>query len=172
MSIETVEFSLICLEDLDIGTGTRSVHLADGSTVTLHQIPLESLGSPGSPGSLFALVTRRIVLGAGAALVTLGAVIPAGARVMGVTTEIVTSLGTTQGVSAFAIGDATAMDRWGIQDVLSQGAQTDQGDFHGSDLPIYPTASDVVLSAIGGLFDGTGEVEVSVHYLLLPHRSA
>jgi hypothetical protein len=163
MSIETVEYALACLEDLDIGTGTRSVHLADGGTVTLHQISL---------GALLTLVTRTIQPASGAALATLTGFLPAGARVFGVTTEILASLGTTQGLSSFAIGDATLMDRWGAQSVLTAGAQTDQGDFHDASLPVYPADTDVVVSAIGGVFDGVGNIEVTLHYLLLTHRSA
>ena len=163
MSIETVEYSLVTTEDLDIGTGTRSVHLADGGTVTLHQISL---------GALLLLSTRRIVPPPGAALATLTDFITGGSRVFGVTTEILTSLGTSQGLSRVAIGDASSLNRWGEQPVLTSGAQTDQGDFQDGALPIYPEDTDVVLSAIGGLFDGTGHIEVTLHYFLLTHRSA
>lgn len=169
MSVEVVEYSLICLEDLDIGTGTRSVHLADGSTVTLHQIPL---GLPGSSAVFLTLVTQTTMPGAGLPTVVLTGMIPAGARVAGITTEILTSLGTSQGLTSMAVGDSNSVSRWGTQTVLSQGAQTDQGDFESSDWPIYAGAADVILSALGGLFDGVGQVEVTVHYFLLTHRSA
>jgi hypothetical protein len=163
MSVETVEYSLACLEDLDIGTGTRSVHLADGSTVTLHQISLGALLSP---------LTRRTVPIAGAAVATLSGMIPAGARVAGVTTAIVASLGTSQGLTSFAVGDAAVMDRWGVQTILTAGAQTDQGDFRDGTWPVYASNTHVLLSALGGLFNGVGEIEVTVWYFFLTHRAA
>ena len=97
--------------------------------------------------------------------------IPAGARVAGVTTQILTSLGTTQGLTSFSVGDSLLIDRWGEQHVLTAGAQTDQGDFHTSDWPVYPTDTDVILSALGGLFSG-GEVEVTTWTFFLTHRAA
>lgn len=163
MSIEVVEYSLICLEDLDIGSGTRSVDLADGSTATLHQVSLASLLIP---------VTATVVPGASAAVATLNNLIPAGARVAGVTTEILTSLGTGQGLTAFLVGDGDVIDRWGTQSTLTVGAQTDQGDFLDGTWPMYASATDVVLSAVDGLFSGVGEIEVTVWYFYLTHRAA
>jgi hypothetical protein len=163
VSIETVEFSLICREDLDIGSSTRSIELADGSTATLHQVSVASLLIP---------VTQTVVPSASAATAVLTGLIPAGARVAGVTTEILTTLGTSQGVTGFSIGDGAVIDRWGTQAVLTQGAQTDQGDFLDATWPMYASATHVILSALGGLFDGAGEVEVTAWYFFLTHRSA
>lgn len=163
MSIETVEFSLICREDLDIGSGTRDVELQDGSTATLHQVSLSSMFIP---------VTQTVVPSAASSTAVLNDLIPAGARVAGVTTEILTTLGTGQGLTGFAIGDGTVVNRWGTQATLTQGTQTDQGDFLDATWPLYAAATDVVLSATDGLFDGTGEIEVTCWYFLLTHRSA
>lgn len=163
MSLELVEFSRICLEDLDIGNGTRAVGLADGSTATLHQVSLASLLIP---------TTRTIVPGAGMATAVLTAMIPGGARVAGVTTQILTSLGTTQGLTSFSVGDGIVMERWGIQSALTAGAQTDQGDFTDSNWPVYPSDTDIILSAIGGLFNGAGEIQVTAWTFFLTHRAA
>lgn len=163
MSIETVEYSLICREDLDIGSSTRSIELADGSTATLHQVSVASLLIP---------VTQTVVPSASAATAVLTGLIPAGARVAGVTTEILTTLGTSQGLTGVAIGDGTVIDFWGVQSTLTAGAQTDQGDFRNATWPMYASATNVVLSATDGLFDGVGEVEVTAWYFLLTHRSA
>jgi hypothetical protein len=163
MSIEVIEYSRICLEDLDIGSGTRQVTLADGGTYTLHQVSVASLLVP---------FTRTIVPGASTPTAVLTAMLPAGARVAGVTTEILTSLGTTQGLQAFAVGDGNVMDRWGTQNVLTAGAQTDQHNFLDAAWPLYQVASDVILSGLGGLFNGVGEIEVTAWYFLLTHRAA
>lgn len=156
-------FSKVVREDLDIGTGTRQLRLQDGSLVTANQLQLSSL---------LVLATRRINATLLANALTLGSMIPAGAMVAGVTTEILIAIGQSQGLGSITIGDGTIMDRWGVQTDLTQGAQTDQGDFQPGPWPIYPTATDVVISAIDGKFDSVGQIEVTVHYFLLPHRAA
>jgi hypothetical protein len=114
----------------------------------------------------------------GAASLTAAALIPAGARVLTVSTKILTALGTSGGLTGFMVGDGGIADRWGVAAALTQNALTGCSDApaaaqpHDSSLPLYTTATAVVLSALGGLFDSVGSVEVSVQYLLLPHRSA
>jgi hypothetical protein len=153
----------ILLEDLDIGSGTRSVRLADGSLATLTQISV--------PG-LCQLKTVRVSVTNGASTLTVSGLIPAGARVVGVTTEILTTFGTTGGLTGFSVGDGVLVDRWGSQTTLSAGAQTDQGDFTDGEWPVYSSANDVVLSALSGTFDSQGAIEISVWYFLMTHRSA
>lgn len=156
-------YSKVVREDLDIGTSTRQLRLQDGSLVTAHQLQLSSLLVPS---------TRRINATLLATTLTLAQMLPAKAMVAGVTTEILSAIGSSQGLTGFAIGDGTVIDRWGQQTTLTQGAQTDQGHFQPGPWPIYPTATDVVLSARDGAFDSIGQIEVTVHYFLLPHRSA
>lgn len=158
--METVRLSLIYLEDLDIGTGTRQVRLADGSLADLTRVSL--------PGFL-ALRTYRVTPTAGQAILpNLTNALPA-ARIAGVTTEILTTFGTSQGLTGFMVGDATIPDRWGTQTTLTAGAQT--GDAQG-DWPVYTAASDLIVSALDGLFDADGRLEVTVHYFILAHRAA
>ena len=163
MSLETVEFSLICEEDLDIGSGTRQVRLQDGSLVTAHQLSLPSL---------LIRRTRQVQATAGQAALTVASLLVPGAKVAGVTTQNLTRLGTSQGLTGVAIGDGTLMDFWGTQTTLTAGAQTTQADFRGQSWPTYPSGGNIILSALGGLFDGQGTLEVTVHYFLLPHRQA
>ena len=103
MSIEVVQFSTIVLEDLDIGTGTRQLRLADGSLATCRQL---------SVGMLALLKTTTVHASNGAATLTLSSFIPAGARILGVTSNVLTAFGITNGLTAFALGDGTVLDRW------------------------------------------------------------
>jgi hypothetical protein len=112
------------------------------------------------------------------ATLTAAALIPAGAAVLVVSTKILVGCGTSGGLTAFAIGDGALVDRWGVQTVLTAGALSGGSDAtagaqaRDASFPRYPTAQAVVLTALGGTFDGTGEVEMAVQYLTLPHRSA
>jgi hypothetical protein len=151
------------LEDLDVGSGTRSVRLADGSLATLTQVSL--------PG-LCSLKTTRLNASNGASALTATGLIPANARVAGVTSKVTTTLATTNSLTGFAIGDGTIVDRWGGQTTLTANAETDQGDFADAEWPVYAAATDVVLSAQGGTFGSTGQVEVTLWYFLMTHRTA
>lgn len=96
--------------------------------------------------------------------------IPAGLRVVAVTTEVLVGLGTTNGLTSVLIGDGTLTNRWGMQTTLTVGARTGQVDFGLQEWPTYVAATSVVLSALGGTFDTTGEVEVTVWGFPLTHR--
>jgi hypothetical protein len=161
--METVHFAKVVEEDLDIGEGTVQVRLADGSLPTAHRLSLPSL---------LLRRSQRITASAGVDVLTATGLIPAGARVAGVTTEVLTGLGTTQGLTAFTIGDPVVPNRWGTQTTLTTGSQTDQGDFGDPNWQVYTVATDVQLAALGGLFDATGHIEVTAHYFFLTHRSA
>ncbi len=151
------------MEDLDIGAGLREVRLADGRVMLLSQVSL--------PG-LCQLKGTRLRPTAGLGTLTWSSAIPAGARVAGVTSEITRAFGTSQSLTAFAIGDATLVDRWGVQSTLTPPAQTDQSTFTTGDWRVFTGASDIIVSAQSGLFDASGELELTLHYFLLTHRSA
>lgn len=114
----------------------------------------------------------------GAASLTAAALIPAGARVLTVSTKILVEFGTSGGLTEFAVGDGGMIDRWGVSAALTINALTGCSDApaaaqqHDSSLPLYPTATAVVISGLGGLFDAAGSLEVAVQYFTTPHRSA
>ena len=87
------------------------------------------------------------------------------------TSRVLTAFGVTGGLASLAIGEPADMARWGTALPITLNAETDQGDFTISDLPIYPIATDVWVSALGGTFDATGAIELAVFYSLLRHPS-
>jgi len=101
----------------------------------------------------------------GAALLSATDAIPAGARVYGVFVTNTVAFGATGGLTGYNVGDGTTVDMWGAN-VLTLGAETEQTGFHSGNVPIYPTATTVVLSALGGLFDATGSAQVEVVYAI------
>lgn len=99
----------------------------------------------------------------GAASLSATDAIPAGARVAGVFVTNTVAFGSTGGLTGYSVGDGDTVDMWGTN-VRTLGAVTAQTDFHSGDQPIYTIATSVVLSALSGLFDGTGEARVEVVY--------
>lgn len=160
---ETVTLSRIYLEDLDVGIGTRDVRLFDGSTAALTRIHL---------GVLPQLRTTSVSCTNAATVLTATNIILAGDRVLGVTCGFSPGVGTTRGLTALAIGDSGTINRWGTITSFGTNASTSQADFTLEGWPIYPSNESVIISAIGGTFDGTGIITVTVHYMRLTHRVA
>ena len=145
--------------------GTADFYTQDGTydlTFTKTGYTFEAL----SNWTVGAPLLRNIVSVAtinGAALLRATDAIPAGARVYGVFCTNTAAFGSSGGLTGYNVGDGTTIDMWG-SNVLTINAVTTQADFHSGDLPIYGVATSVVLSALGGLFDGSGGAQVEVVY--------
>ena len=162
--------------DIRLQARAYKLTLTDPANVVQSGWPVDNVNLTFATGILVAVATVPSVNGA--ALLTAAALIPAGARVLTVSTKILTGFGTSGGLTGFGVGDGGIMDRWGVSAALTTGAFTGCSDApaaaqqHDATLPLYPTATSVVLSALDGLFDATGSIEVSVQYILTAHRSA
>lgn len=162
---EILRFSKACIEDLAIGDSTRQVRLADGGVYTLTEISVPRL-----------LTLNRSTLRAtdfnGSGVMTYSSGIPANRRIWGVTIKINTTFGTTGGLTGLFVGDSIDPTRWSNAAIpLTSGTETDEGDFSDMSLMIYPTAANLLVTAVGGLFDATGSLEVCIHSSLLRHPS-
>ena len=160
--VETITFSLIDREDLDIGHGDRSVRLQDGSLHTLTRLNL---------GTLAILETVRRVATAGAGSLTITFNNPAGSRIQGVTIKITTALGTTNGLTSIDIGDARTQQLWGDNVGITLNTETSSDNFFVVQEPLDLGSYPVIITANGGNFDGVGEIEVQLHYSRLRHVS-
>ena len=97
------------------------------------------------------------------------AAIPAGSMVMGVAVKV--DLAVT-GATGFDVGVAGDLQRYATNVSSSFGASTDFTDFAVGVTPqVFPAATNVVLTAVGGSFTG-GDVTVFVHYLNLKTPNA
>lgn len=96
------------------------------------------------------------------ATVTATNLIPANAKFWGVTTRITTTLGATTGTTGYTVGDGVDADRWGTAAAVTSGTTTSLPTAEPSGFTL--AAANVVLTATGGNFDGTGVVRVTVHY--------
>ncbi len=112
----------------------------------------------------YAIATTTLTSSAGAASLTATNLIPASSRVYGVFIEVVLPFGVTGGLTSLAVGDTLVDDRWGRNLGITAGATSVQSDFRTDGLPIYVSATSVIVSAIGGLFDADGSVFITVIY--------
>ncbi|MEM9426695.1 MAG: DUF2793 domain-containing protein [Pseudomonadota bacterium] len=98
------------------------------------------------------------------AVSTVAGVLPANAIVYGVTGRVLTAIG---GATGFEIGVSGSTDRYGSGIGTSAGAWL--RGLTGSPLTYY-SDTDLILTAEGGSFDGSGTVRIAVHFaeLTLP----
>jgi hypothetical protein len=99
------------------------------------------------------------------ASVTATALIPAGAVVMGVTSKVTTALGTANGTTGYKIGTGADDDRWGAITGTAAGTTSDNRNWTAGTIECFPAATDVIVTAVGGNFDATGVIYLSVQYM-------
>lgn len=94
---------------------------------------------------------------------TLTNFVPYGAQVIGFTVRVLTTIG---GATTFAIGDGTSATLWGTG--IAVAADTAAGSiFSGTATGPKNYASagrDIILTATGGNFDGTGQIRLTCNY--------
>jgi len=114
-----------------------------------------------------AIKTARATLASvSGATVTATGIIPDGAVVVGVTTKVTVALGTGGGTSGYNVGDGSDPDRWGAITGTVAGTSSDNTNWTAGTIQAFTAASDIVITAVGGNFNGTGTIYVSVQYLI------
>lgn len=110
--------------------------------------------------------SRTVTTVPSAASFTLTGAIPAGVLLLGVTTRIDTTCTTATG---YTVGDGSDVDLWGVAAAVAAGTATGGAAFTaaGASGTFSTTARDVVVTASGGSFDGTGVITVCVHCIIL-----
>ena len=113
-----------------------------------------------------AIATARATLSnVSGASVTATGLIPAGAVVMGVTSKVTTALGTANGTTGYKIGTGADDDRWGAITGTAAGTTSDNRNWTAGTIECFPSATDVIVTATGGNFNGTGVIYLSVQYM-------
>jgi Protein of unknown function (DUF2793) len=146
--------------------GWRGWSEAAGSSVVFDGVEwVEGAGALSANGAGFVHRTSEVdhAVGSGPTSV-IGAAIPGDAVVYGVTARVLGSIG---GASSLEIGVTSSSNRYGSGIGTAAGAWA--RGLTGSPLAYY-SATDLVLTATGGDFDGTGVLRVAVHFaeLTLP----
>lgn len=103
----------------------------------------------------------------GALELTASALAPANARLLGLTTEVLTTFGTSRGLTGLALGDATVMDRWGLSTALSATTTTNLREAPSDTQIIAPAGYTVLVTAQGGAFAATGSILVRLYWATL-----
>jgi hypothetical protein len=108
---------------------------------------------------------RATLTNVSGASVTATGLIPAGAVVMGVTSKVTTALGTANGTTGYKIGTGADDDRWGAITGTAAGTTSDNRNWTAGTIECFPSATDVIVTATGGNFNGTGVIYLSVQYM-------
>ncbi len=148
------------------GAGWQGWSVSSGTRVQFDGVDwVEGAGALSANGAGFVHKTSEVdhSLVAGASSTVAGA-LPANAIVYGVTARVLSSIG---GAATFEIGVAGSTDRYGSG--IGTGAGAWARGITGSPLTYY-SATDLELTALGGSFDGSGQIRLAVHYaeLTLP----
>lgn len=143
--------------------GFYHLRLEDAEGVQLWDIMSYEFPS-GAPAIVAGLVSGMteatgITPSAGAGTITVPNLVPLGYRCEGAIVRIDTDFGTSNGLIGIAIGDSSALDRWGTV-ALTAGTSTGQRTFRDASRPIAATPYTIVLSAVGGPFDSAGAATV------------
>lgn len=114
-------------------------------------------------GVVFGMAEGVAVAADGARVLDVANLVPLGYRVEGAIARVDTTFGASRGLTQIALGDSVLLDGWGAIG-LDAGLTTLQKDFRRADRPIAPTAYVVRCAALGGLFDGAGQLTVRAHW--------
>ena len=120
-------------------------------------------GTPATPTEATAVANVTTAIGATA---TATALIKKGWFVKSIETEITTGLGITSGTTGYAVGDGVDVARYGVVTSVVLGGASDNEDATADWTGAWTADADVVLTAVGGDFDGTGVIQVTVTYEL------
>ena len=125
-------------------------------------------------GNLCPVRTVHVPSSAGAPSLEVHNFLPVNMRIMGVTSQVISTFGTSQGLTGFMVGVPDQIDLWGQSTSLAAGSLTQQEQFSAAagGWPWYTVGTPVWVTALGGLFDGSGNLELTVHYFPLRHRRA
>ncbi|MXQ07631.1 DUF2793 domain-containing protein [Alphaproteobacteria bacterium GH1-50] len=148
--------------------GWRAWDAEAGAIVTFDGVEwVPGLIALSGAGAAFAHRTADVLHSVGGGPVsTVTAALPDGALVLGVSLRVVSSIG---GASSFDLGVSGAATRFamGVSSAAGATAATIR------DVPqVYPGGGDIVLTAKGGSFNGTGQVWLAIHLAeLTPPRA-
>lgn len=124
---------------------------------------------PGTDPTVITYGSADVTLDAsdGATQLTASGLAPANCRLLGLTTTIMETFGTSRGLTALALGDNTALDRWGVTTTLSAEATTNLREAHSDAQIVAPAGYTVLVTSQGGAFDATGSIQVRLYWSAL-----
>lgn len=125
---------------------------------------IEVLTHPDAAGFSIGRAQADVTAVAGDQTIAASLIIPAGSIVDAVVVEVTVALGNSNGLTGFHVGYPGEYNKWGDGIARTLGTKTNAGSVANPTPVSFSSASDVVLSAVGGAFDATGTVHVWVYY--------
>lgn len=139
--------------------GWQGWSVSGGHVVTFDGVAwVPGVAAFGAAGSALQHETIEIdhAVGSGGTDIVTGA-LPSGVLILGVSARVLTAVG---GVSSLDIGVSGAGDRYAAGMAVASGASIAAI----RTTPVaYPAGEDLILTAIGGSFDGSGSLRLAVH---------
>ncbi len=120
--------------------------------------------STNNQATMMHLKSALVPITVSAATQTISNFIPAGAIVYGFTAYVTTAIG---GATSLSVGSAASPNLWLNAMGVAPGSQGTLANATATGPAIYPTAANVLLTANGGSFNGTGAVRICCHYIAL-----
>ncbi len=161
---------LISRTETLVGSGEQLLIEGEVDAVTVYKV--DNAGSTsvaaGTNGAFTntTFVTATVNSSAGATLTASG-LIPDGAMLIGLTARVLTGFGTTTGLTDFDVGDGSDVDRWANSLAITATTTMDPTDSTADAGGWFQSATDVVLTSVGGNFDGTGQIIIHAHVITL-----
>ncbi len=84
----------------------------------------------------------------------------AGSITLAVLTYITTAFGTTNGTTGYHVGDGIDADLFGVAAAVTAGTETNNGDWTAAPITNRLSAANLIITAVGGNFDGTGDLRI------------
>lgn len=141
------------------------LRVLDANDVLLWEVDQVS-GSGSGGGGGTTPFTATLQAQAGQAVLVAAGLIPQGGRVVGVDSEVPATFGTSGSLTSLLIGGLGQEDGWG-ESGTTQGSETGPENYRRGDLPIATFNEDVTVTAVGGLFDSAGTIQLTAHVIVL-----
>lgn len=146
--------------------------LFDGGGSLRARMVWQTIGDTAVPGADPSVITygsAEVTLDAsdGATQLTASGLAPANCRLLGLTTTVLETFGTSRGLTALALGDGSVNDRWGVTAALSAETTTNLMQHHSESMLIAPAGYTVLVSALSGAFDAQGQIQIRLYWSAL-----
>ncbi len=116
-------------------------------------------------GGLGIAVAEELLQNVSGASVSTTNLVEAGGRLLGVLVRNEVAIGTTGGTTGYDVGDGTDQDLYAANIGTGAGAASSSGDFTADPESFSTSAQDVTITALGGNFDGTGDIRVVAFFI-------
>lgn len=156
-------FNLISATVDDNGT-PNNVYVVDGAGASYQR---QTTTQTSTGGAVNIRSNTTLLSNVSGASVTATNLRPANGRVIGVVTRITTQLGAGMGTTGYQVGDGSDADRYGVASAVTAGTTTGDASTPPTADPMSwsSTAQNVVITAVGGNFNGVGAIRVTCFYL-------